>query len=64
MEKLRLEIDGLRVESFEADAGREGRGTVEAHEELTCSKQPTCGAASRGEATYQEEAWTRYACCV
>lgn len=64
MEKLRLEIDGLRVESFEAGPDREGRGTVEGREELTCSKQPTCGAASRGEATYEEVPRTLYACCV
>ncbi|HEX2205682.1 MAG TPA: hypothetical protein VHG91_20385 [Longimicrobium sp.] len=64
MEKLRLDMDRLEVESFDAGSDRDGRGTVDAHEELTCSKNPTCGAASRGEATYQEEAWTRYACCV
>ena len=44
MKKLRLELDALQVESFEADAGeREGQGTVHARE----ASQPvnTCGCA-------------------
>jgi hypothetical protein len=63
MQKLRLELDGLKVESFEAGADGAGTGTVRGHGG-TCSMQPTCGVASRGEATFELEAWTRYACCV
>ena len=32
MEKIRLEIDELRVESFRTEAARPERGTVQAHE--------------------------------
>jgi hypothetical protein len=62
MEKLRLELDGLKVESFEAGADGGRKGTVWGHG--SCSQQFTCGVASRGEATFELEAWTRYACCV
>lgn len=44
MKKLRLELDALRVESFEAQAaGPDAAGTVQAHE----ASQPvnTCGCA-------------------
>ena len=57
MEKLKLEIDALQVQSFEPDAAREGRGTVRGHlsayYELcnvddtwqnTCTCEPTCNA--------------------
>ena len=64
MKKLRLEIDGLKVESFAADAGGRARGTVPGFEDSTCSAQPTCGIASRGEETFQLEVFTRYACCI
>jgi hypothetical protein len=65
MKKLRLDLDGLRVDSFEARADTGDEGTVHAHDDgATCSKQPTCGIASRGEETYGIEAITRYACCV
>lgn len=62
MQKLRLEMDGLKVESFEAGENRAGKGTVWGNG--TCSEQPTCGIASRGEATFEEAPPTRYVCCV
>ena len=64
MEKLRLDLNGLKVESFAPDADRRGKGTVLGYEDSTCSNQPTCGIASRGEETFQQEIFTRYACCV
>ena len=64
MEKLRLDADALKVESFEASTDAGGEGTVRAYGDGTCSQQPTCGVASRGEESYEIEAWTRYACCV
>jgi hypothetical protein len=63
MEKLRLELEGLKVESFDAGTGAAMKGTVRAHDG-SCSMQPTCGMASRGEATFEQEIFTRYACCV
>ena len=64
MEKLRLDLDELKVESFRASDEGEGSGTVLGYDDSTCSNQPTCGIASRGEATYELEAFTKYACCV
>ena len=65
MEKLRLNLDRLKVESFEPSADARGKGTVRGYDDDgTCSKQPTCGAASRGEETYEQFARTLYACCV
>lgn len=64
MEKLRLELDALKVESFEAGADAAGRGTAHAHQDTTCSKQPTCGIASRGQEAYDAIPRTLYACCV
>lgn len=45
MKKLHLDLAELRVESFEAVAGAEGRGTVEANAftQQTCPRQFTCG---------------------
>lgn len=63
MEKLRLELDELKVESFEASAER-GEGTVAAFEDESCSMKPTCGIASRGEETFQMYEASRYVCCV
>jgi hypothetical protein len=63
MEKLRLDLDRLKVESFQADGARHGAGTVKAFDG-SCSNAPTCGIASRGEETYQQEIFTLYACCV
>jgi hypothetical protein len=63
MEKLRLELDGLKVESFEAGTDTAGKGTVRGNDG-SCSMQPTCGIASRGEETFELEAATRYVCCV
>jgi hypothetical protein len=44
MNKLKLIIDDLRVESFEASRTDEGRGTVRAHE--WTQFDPTCGGLS------------------
>ena len=63
MKKMQLEIDGLKVESFEPGADASGAGVVRAYE-AGCSIQPTCGNPSRGDAGYEEFAITRYACCV
>lgn len=63
MKKLLLEVDGLKVESFEPGSSTRGRGTVRAHDG-GCSVQPTCGNPSRGEEGYEEMPVTRYACCV
>ena len=63
MEKLRLDLDSLAVETFAATVADSAEGVVEAHE-ATCSKQPTCGIASRGPETYELENRTLYACCV
>jgi hypothetical protein len=64
MNKLRLELDGLKVESFDATAGTRAKGTVVGFDGSTCSQGYTCGVASRGEETYEQEINTRYACCV
>jgi hypothetical protein len=43
MKKTRLDVDALRVESFETADARGGRGTVLAHDgECTVSPYPTC----------------------
>lgn len=62
MQKLRLDLDGLTVESFEAGADRSVRGTAHAHQD--CSFNPTCGVASRGQEGYEKLPPTLYACCV
>jgi len=59
MSTLRLELDGLKVESFEA-----GTDAAAAEALGGCSVQPTCGNPSRGDETYEKVAITRYACCV
>ncbi|HWK88406.1 MAG TPA: hypothetical protein VNP72_00375 [Longimicrobium sp.] len=66
MRKLRLDLDELTVESFEPGNRGAGAGTVLGHgeEPTDCSKQPTCGAASRGDETYDMLPRTLYACCV
>jgi hypothetical protein len=64
MEKLRLELDELKVESFEARPVGASTGTVAAFEDEGCSMQPTCGIASRGEETFQMYEASRYVCCV
>ncbi len=63
MEKMRLELDTVKVESFEPGAGGSAKGTVRANDG-SCSMQPTCGIASRGEETFQLEEASRYVCCV
>jgi hypothetical protein len=64
MEKLRLDVDALRVESFDAGEERAVRGTAHAHQVSECSCVNTCGAASRGQETYEKYPRTWYACCV
>jgi hypothetical protein len=64
MQKLRLDLDGLQVESFEAATRARGKGTVDGFAITDCSKQVTCGVASRGQEAYDIEPRTRYACCV
>ncbi|HEX6751099.1 MAG TPA: hypothetical protein VF092_27665 [Longimicrobium sp.] len=64
MDKLRLEMERLRVETFAPDAKTGGKGTVLGYDDSTCSAQPTCGIASRGEETYELEGPSRYVCCV
>jgi hypothetical protein len=63
MQKLRLVLDELRVESFEAGTDDTVRGTAHAHGG-TCSQQPTCGVASRGQEAFEQIPRTWYACCV
>ncbi len=62
MEKLRLDLDELKVDSFDAGAEAPMRGTAHGHQ--LCSVDPTCGAASRGQEEYDKVPPTRYACCV
>ena len=64
MDKLRLEMERLKVETFAPDAKAGGKGTVLGYDDSTCSAQPTCGNPSRGEETFELEAATRYVCCV
>jgi hypothetical protein len=64
MKKLRLNLDRLAVESFTTDAERGAKGTVEGLQDTECSKQYTCGIASRGEKGYEEAPPTRYGCCI
>lgn len=64
MHKLRLNPDALKVESFEAGAPGRGKGTVNGFAVTDCSKQVTCGIASRGQEGYDAEPRTRYACCI
>jgi hypothetical protein len=63
MKKLLLELDGLKVESFEPGTPTARAGTVLARDG-GCSVQPTCGNPSRGDEGYEEFVFTRYACCV
>lgn len=64
MRKLRLNPDDLSVASFEAATPEQGKGTVDGHAGTECSKQYTCGIASRGPEVYQQVPLTRYACCI
>jgi hypothetical protein len=64
MQKLRLNLDGLEVESFTASANDQGKGTVDGFAGTDCSKHVTCGVASRGQEEYARVAISRYACCV
>lgn len=63
MQKLLLDVDELKVESFQPGTNEAGAGTVRGND-AGCSIQPTCGNPSRGEEGYEEFAITRYACCV
>ena len=64
MQKLRLNLDGLEVESFQESTQGRGKGTVDGFAVTDCSKQVTCGIASRGQEGYDAAPPTRYACCV
>jgi hypothetical protein len=66
MEKLRLDLNGLKVESFAPDGAKRGKGTVRGYDDSTCSQGYTCGMMSRGPETYELEEQTLYACttCV
>ena len=45
MKKLKLQLDGLRVESFETvKKERAERGTVRGHLDSTCATCPQCAA--------------------
>jgi hypothetical protein len=63
MEKMRLNLDRLSVDTFEPKPGARHAG-LGAEIGIGCSVQPTCGNPSRGEETYEREIITRYACCV
>jgi hypothetical protein len=63
MQKLRLDPEKLTVESFQPSRDATGRGTAHGYQD-TCSCQPTCGIASRGQEGYAEVPPTRYACCI
>ena len=64
MEKLRLEVDRLKVESFAPDAKTGRKGTVRAHDDSDCSVGYTCGISWRSEESYELELPTRYGCCI
>jgi hypothetical protein len=63
MEKLRLDLDALTVESFEATEIAGQKGTVNGAQS-GCSCGFTCGVASRGQKGYEEMENTKYGCCV
>jgi hypothetical protein len=63
MQKMRMELDELQVETFEAGEALARKGTV-AGLEVGCSQARTCGIASRGEETFEKYAATLYVCCV
>jgi hypothetical protein len=63
MEKLRLDLDTLTVESFESTSEDGRRGTIAAHDG-SCSVGFTCGVMSRGAEGFEMYANTRYSCCV
>ena len=68
MKKLRLKLDELQVESFETDAVRAARGTVEGNEEytyVTCPTAPECrtpGYASCAMTRCQEDCSSEPVC--
>lgn len=43
MKKLRLEMDALRVETFAIDSAPVGKGTVQGHATLACTRPVQCG---------------------
>jgi hypothetical protein len=63
MQKLRLDMDGLKVETFEPGTKSKAKGTVAGYDS-GCSVGYTCGMMSRGEEGFQEYQVTQYACCV
>jgi hypothetical protein len=69
MKKMTLDVDALRVESFEMVAARGGRGTVRAHDS-GCTAPPdgtcvdTCGNRPQCTDVDGTAMCTLYACCV
>jgi hypothetical protein len=47
MKKLRLELEHLQVTTFEPAPGHDRKGTAHGYDGTDCSKQFTCGIASR-----------------
>jgi hypothetical protein len=72
MKKTTLDVDALRVESFETADARGGRGTVRAHDGGGCTVPPygscvyTCGnqPACTEDVCREGAARTFNACCV
>jgi hypothetical protein len=71
MKKTTLDVDALRVESFETADGRGGRGTVLAHDGgCTVSPYPSCVRTCGNQPACTEDvcrdgaAITLNACCV
>jgi hypothetical protein len=63
MQKVRMELDELKVETFEAGEALARKGTV-AGFAVGCSQARTCGIASRGEETFEMYPLTGYVCCA
>ena len=64
MDKLRLDLNGLKVESFASSTEKGRKGTVLGHDDSDCSKPYTCGISWRSEESYELEPPTRYGCCI
>lgn len=62
MKKIKLQLDGLCVESFETSrAAKVATGTVRAHDSVTEWGEPTCDMSCEGCITYFNET-CRYVC--
>jgi hypothetical protein len=64
MKKLRLELEHLQVTTFEPGAGHDRKGTAHGYDATDCSKQPTCGVASREPKEELEQRPPTAWCCV